>query len=257
MKGQHSIAGKTDLAKVTDEKKKSPHPAPVSDKESKKSVPLTDKDKEDRQKWRHGLLVSNSYSDLAQDELQNNLVYYCKSGNLEEVKKLFAKGAKPDIPDGKNEQALAAAVWSMSADIVKLVLEKSGGKALMSWGECVDHNESRYKEIFCIPEFIPKTYNEWYTLLELMETSFQRYGDQYGFVKKIHMDYVMQHACFTGCSNVATLLKIIEQNHGIDEPIERQNVILAISDTEKHYKKLKAEIENVIKMANTPSLSLS
>ena len=64
-------------------------------------------------------------------------------------------------------------------DVVNALLKQAGGVAPMTWQECEIHNLKYYKEVFIVPKFDPKTFGEWYHLLQKM--------DQNLFVRTFHL----------------------------------------------------------------------
>lgn len=109
-------------------------------------------------------------------KFQDELVTACEEGDSKTVRLLLKNGAKPDAANAKSIQPLGAAVWGMNLEVINVLLEAMGGASPMTWEACEGHNINHYKEVFMISSFDPKTYSDWYALLEKMK--------QNGFVNR-------------------------------------------------------------------------
>ncbi len=130
------------------------------------------------------LLKQGAKPDIANLKDEQPLIIACKQGDEEVVRALLKQGAKPDIATLKGEQPLGAAVWSMCPGVVNALLEQEGGIASMGWEECEKHNLNHYNEVFIIPKFDPKTFEEWETLKSKLSSNGNLFMQMY-YQKKL------------------------------------------------------------------------
>lgn len=72
--------------------------------------------------------------------------------------------ARAELPEASGKQPLAAAIWGLNLEIVKLLLQhlQERGIQPMSLDECKKHNISRYKQMFILSEL-----SEWKAMIDV------------------------------------------------------------------------------------------
>ncbi len=106
--------------------------------------------------------------------LQDQLITACRQGDIKAVKHYLNEGAQPEMRNETGEHPLAAAVWGMCPEIVKVLtqlMQQEKGYISMNWEECKQHNKEKYGQTFFITDFTPMEYSSWYVLLERMKTN--------------------------------------------------------------------------------------
>lgn len=126
-----------------------------------------------------GAMAEAAATTKEQLALQDQLITACEQGDAKAVLGLFGKGAKPNTPDSKGKQPLGAAVWSMNPEVVNEVLKQAGGSAPLTWTEVDQHNMKHYKKVFIVPDFEPRTYGEWWKLVQKI--------DNFSFARNFHL----------------------------------------------------------------------
>ena len=184
-------------------------------------------------------------------KLQDQLIAACKQGDEKAVKTLLQRGARPDMANAKGEQPLGAAVCGMCPDVVNALLKQAGGVAPMTWQECEQHNKKYYNnEVFIIPKFDPRTYSEWYALLQKMDPN--------PFIRAFHLKKVDEQ-WLDKCSS--SWEKFVEHVWKHAHPVERRwhifNWPVGISATEKGYISYRIQIKQGIESAKQPTVRLN
>ncbi|MBS0351863.1 MAG: hypothetical protein JSR33_11920, partial [Proteobacteria bacterium] len=180
---------------------------------------------------------------LKQLKLQDQLIAACKQGDEKTVTALLKQGAKPDRPNTQGEQPLGAAVWGMCPDVVNALLEEAKGIAPMTWEECERHNLEKYKEVFIIPKFEPKTSGEWYTLLQKMDPN--------PFIRAFHLKKVDEVWYYSDSSSWKTLNRCVKALLVVVE--EMRSVAVVCSSTEVGYVGFRTQIKQGIESAKRPT----
>ncbi len=185
-------------------------------------------------------------------QLQDQLITACKQGDEKAVKALLQQGAKPDMTNAKGEQPLGAAVWGMCPDVVNTLLKQTGGVASMTWEECEEHNLKYYQEIFILPKFDPKTYDEWHQLLLKI--------DRNPFLRTYHLKKADEQWHDKDTSSWKDLIRYV--SCGWQSPRQQiarspkypgvSSPLAAITVTERGYADFRSQIKQEIETASSP-----
>ncbi len=92
----------------------------------------------------------------------------------------------------------------MCPDVVNTLLKQAGGVAPMIWEDCQKHNLKYYQEVFIVPNFDPKTYEEWYQLLLEIELN--------PFIQAFHLSKVIGDHGILRISSWEQLKNVVEEN---------------------------------------------
>ena len=186
--------------------------------------------------------------------LQDQLIAACKQGDLKGAQGAFRQGAKPyPLDEKKDEHPLGAATWGMNPDVVNEIIRQASGVAPMTWQECERHNLKYYKEVFIIPKFDPKTFEEWNALLKKMDPNpficefhLKKANEQWGAswtgAWRNYKDY-MDYRSYTAYRSFSG---------GFEEKDK-----LARAETEAGYVNYRSQIKQGIESANQPTVRIN
>ncbi len=194
-------------------------------------------------------------------QLQDQLIAACKQGDEKAVLAILKRGAKPDLANAAGEQPLGVAVWSMCLGVVNALLKQVGGVTPMTWDECEKHNLKHYKEVFIVPKFAPRTFKEWYQLLQKM--------DQNPYICAFHFKQVEAYER-TKDKSWATWKAGMEGSrdddrscmskvwvYGMEQGTSREESRDAMKWTEKGYGDFRTQIKQAVETAPRPTVGMS